>query len=86
MTPSTKGLQPRTPISTRSSHCLLLSRASKWAGKIKSREPFGGTVSDLGDWSLEVKDGGWDSRNSEGRGLRGSAMGLSMVLKCSRMD
>lgn len=53
---------------------LLLSGASEWAGRIKSREPFGGTVSNL-CWSLEVKDGGWNGQNSEGRGLHWSAVG-----------
>lgn len=60
---------------------MLLSRASKWAGKIKSREPFGGTVSDLGDWSLE----GGTAETQKGMACAVQPWG-SVVLKCSRMD
>lgn len=71
----TECLQPRT-----SSHCLLLSGSSEWARRIKSREPLGGTMSDLRG-SLEVKDGGQNGQSSEGRGLPQSAW-ASMVLMC----
>ena len=47
MTPGTKGLQPRTQTGT-SSPGLLWSGASERAGKMKSREPYGGMVLDLG--------------------------------------
>lgn len=66
MTLGIKGLLPRTQMGT-SSHCLLLSGASdkKWARRIKSREPFGGTMSDL-SWSSEVKDNGQNGQGSQG--------------------